>query len=104
MKVPITEDELRIISLTNYFSKVFEQFVMDWLMEYVGDKMDWGQFGGLTGNSTSHYLIELVNFILYNKDLPFLEVVQKWILKTSFLPFFSVLYTSLQLTITQSIP
>ena len=66
---PETEDQLRIISLTSYLSKVFEQYVVQWLMEYVGDKLDWGQFGGEKGSSISHYLIEFVNFILYNQDL-----------------------------------
>ena len=37
---PVTEDQLRIISLTSYWSKVFEQYVVHWLMDYVGDKMD----------------------------------------------------------------
>ena len=66
---PATEDQLRIISLTSYLSKVGEGFVIDWLMKYVGDKIDWGQYGGLKGNSITHYLIELTNFILYNQDL-----------------------------------
>ena len=66
---PKNEDQLRIISLTSYFSKVCESFVIDWLMEYVGDKIDWGQYGGLKGNSITHYLIEFTNFILYNQDL-----------------------------------
>ena len=35
-----TEDQLRIISLNSYLSKVFEQYVVEWLMEYVGNKMD----------------------------------------------------------------
>ena len=38
-------------------------------MEYVGEKLDWGQFGGEKGTSLSHYLIEFVNFILYNQDM-----------------------------------
>ena len=66
---PETEDQLRIISLTAYFSKVFEKYVMSWLLEYVGKKMDWGQYGGAKGCSISHYLIDLVNYILYNQDL-----------------------------------
>ena len=64
----MTEDDLRIISLTSFFSKVMEKFVLDWLMIYVGHKMDPKQFGGLKGNSISHYMIELINFILYNPD------------------------------------
>ena len=69
VKTPETEDELRIISLTNHFSKTFEQFVMDWLMVYVGDKIDPSQFGGMKDSSISHYLIEFTNFVLYNQDL-----------------------------------
>ena len=63
---PVTEDQLRIISLTSYWSKVFEQYVVQWLMECIGDKMDWGQYGGEKGSSISHYLIEFVNYVLYN--------------------------------------
>ena len=40
-----------------------------WLMKYVSKKLDPDQFGGLKGNSISHYLIEMTNFILYNQDL-----------------------------------
>ena len=66
---PISEDQLRIISLTSYLSKVLEQFVVIWLLEYVGTQMDWGQYGGAKGSSISHYLIDFVNFILFNQDL-----------------------------------
>ena len=66
---PVTEDQLRIISLTSFLSKVFEQFVMTWLLKYLGKIMDWGQYGGTKGCSTSHYLVDLVNYILYNQDL-----------------------------------
>ena len=38
-------------------------------MEFIGDKLDKDQFGETQGNSITHYLIELVNFILYNQDL-----------------------------------
>ena len=66
---PVTEDQLRIISLTNYLSKVFEQYVMLWLLEYIGNQMDCSQYGGTKGSSISHYLIDFVNYILYNQDL-----------------------------------
>ena len=68
MKNPASEDNLRIISLTSYFSKVFEQLVINWLMFYVVDQLDWGQYGGEKGSSISHYLIDLVNFIKYIQD------------------------------------
>ena len=66
---PISEDQLRIISLTPFFSKVFEQYVVTWLLEFIGDKIDWGQYAGFKGSSISHYLIDFVNFILFNQDL-----------------------------------
>ena len=65
---PETEDDLRPISLTSFFSKVAEHFVVMWLMEYIEDKMDFRQYGGSKGNSITHYLIEFINFILLNQD------------------------------------
>ena len=41
-----------------------------WLLEIIGDKLDFRQYGGMKGNSVSHYLIELVNFILHSQDRP----------------------------------
>ena len=66
---PESEDELRNISLTHFFSKVFEKFMISWLMFYVGDKIDPKQYGGMKKTSITHYLIDLINFILYNQDL-----------------------------------
>ena len=43
---PESEDDLRNISLTHFFSKVFEKFMISWLMHYVGDKIDPKQYGG----------------------------------------------------------
>ena len=65
---PEDEDDLRPISLTPFFSKVMEHFVVTWLMEIIGEKIDFRQYGGIKGNSISHYLIELLNFILFNQD------------------------------------
>ena len=42
--------------------------MVTWLLEFIGDKIDFRQYGGTKGNSVSHYLIELINFILYNQD------------------------------------
>ena len=66
---PTSEQELRIISLTPFLSKTFEQITLDWLLPYISDKIDWNQYGGIRGTSVSHYLIELITFILYNQDL-----------------------------------
>ena len=66
--MPASEEELRPISLTAYFSKVTEHFVVMWLMEFIKDKIDFRQYGGVKGNSITHYLIEFINFILMNQD------------------------------------
>ena len=66
--LPETEDDLRPISLTPFFSKVTEQFVVTWLLQFIGDKIDFRQYGGRKGNSITHYLIEFINFILSNQD------------------------------------
>ena len=66
--LPLTEDDLRPISLTPFFSKVTEHFIVMWLLEYIGDKIDFRQYGGLKGNSITHYIIEFINFILSCQD------------------------------------
>ena len=66
--IPETEDDLRPISLTAFFSKMAEHFVVDWLLEYIKDKIDFRQYGGMKGNSIAHYIIEFINFILLNQD------------------------------------
>ena len=45
-----------------------EHFVVVWLLEYIGDKIDFRQYGGLKGNSITHYIIEFINFILSSQD------------------------------------
>ena len=66
---PMSESDIRIVSLTNWSSKILEKFVVEWLWEVIGEKIDPKQFGGKKKVSTVHYLIEFVTFILYNWDL-----------------------------------
>ena len=68
-KMPESESELRIISLTPFLSKTFERIVYDWLIHFIGNKMDWNQYGGTKGSSSSHYIIDMITYILYNQDL-----------------------------------
>ena len=65
---PESEDDLRPISLTPFFSKVTEHFVVMWLLEYIEHLIDIRQYGGVKSNSITHYLIELLNFILSNQE------------------------------------
>ena len=65
---PESEDDLRPISLTAFYSKVTEHFVVMWLLEYIEDKIDFRQYGGSKGNSITHYLIQFINFILSKQD------------------------------------
>ena len=41
---------------------------MMWLLEFISEKIDFRQYGGLKGNSITHYLIEFINFILSCQD------------------------------------
>ena len=53
---------------TPYFSKVYESFVCDWLMEKIQPYLDQDQFG-MKGLSITHYLIKFLHFIQGNLDL-----------------------------------
>ena len=39
-----------------------------WLLKFIEKQIDFRQYGGMKGNSITHYLIEFVNFILSNQD------------------------------------
>ena len=65
---PDSEDDLRNISLTPDLSKDYENFLAEWLMPFIRNRIDPGQFGGLKGHSTSHDLITLYDFILSHTD------------------------------------
>ena len=65
---PTSEDELRNISKTPFFSKVYESFLAEWLLETVEPYLDPGQCG-LRGSSITHYLIQLLQFVFSTLDL-----------------------------------
>ena len=67
--LPQSEDDLRPISLTAFFSKLMEQYVVNWLLEFIGSKMDFRQYWGTKGNSICHYLIEFITFILHQQEM-----------------------------------
>ena len=55
---------MRKISSTSDFSKLFESFLKDWIMEDVSEKIDIGQFGGISGTGTEHLIVCLVDRVL----------------------------------------
>ena len=59
---PETEDSLRNIAKTPFFSKVLESFVAEWLLSYIKPYLDPNQCG-MKGLSTTHYLIKFLHFI-----------------------------------------
>ena len=64
---PESESDLRVISKTPYFSKLYEAFVCDWLMKIIKPYLDPDQFG-VKGSSITHYLIQYLHFIYKSLD------------------------------------
>ena len=60
--------DLRKISSTSDYSKVYESFLKDWIMEDVSQNIDIGQFGGQSGLGTEHMIVCLVDRILQLLD------------------------------------
>ena len=65
---PNSEDDLRPISRTFFFSKVYESFVSEWLLPFIQPFMDPGQYG-MKGSSIVHYLIKFLHFVHSSLDL-----------------------------------
>ena len=66
--VPQDLNDLRNISCTALFSKVYESFVLGWLTEQVGMRAN--QMGGMRGAGTEHYLVELYQLVLESLEDP----------------------------------
>ena len=60
--------DLRKISSTSDYSKLFEGYLKEWIMEDVSDKIDIGQFGGMAGVGTEHMIVCFVDRILQLLD------------------------------------
>ena len=56
--------DLRKISCTSDYSKIFESFLKDWIIEDVFNKLDIGQFGGRKGMGTEHMIVCILDRIL----------------------------------------
>ena len=68
MVKPKELSDLRKISCTSDYSKLFEGILKDWIIEDIAEKFDIGQFGGQHGLGTEHLLVCLVDRILYLLD------------------------------------
>ncbi len=68
LKNPITIKDLRKISCTSDFSKLFERFLRNWILEDIEPNLDPAQYGNQKGTGTDHMLISLVDKILSHLD------------------------------------
>ena len=66
--IPQGINDLRNISCTALFSKVYESFVLGWLNEQVGMRAN--QLGGMRGAGTEHYLVEMYQLVLESFEDP----------------------------------
>ena len=59
---------MRKISCTSDFSKIFEGFLKNWILEDVSENLDIGKFGGQTGLGTGHMIVCFIDRILHLLD------------------------------------
>ena len=57
VSLPKSEDDLRNLGLTPFFSKRLEWFLIKWIWPYIEHHIDVDQLGGLPGCSVSHYFM-----------------------------------------------
>ena len=65
---PKEVSDLRKISCTSEYSKVYEGFLKDWILEDIQKNIDIGQFGGQSGIGTEHMIVCLLDRILHLLD------------------------------------
>ena len=65
---PQSEDDLRNLGLTPFFSKRLEWFLIQWIWPYINHHIDLDQLGGLPGCSVEHYLVLMLDFIYRHLD------------------------------------
>ncbi len=68
IKNPLLEKDLRKISGTSDFSKLFEKFLMKWILDDIGPNLDPAQHGNMKGTGTEHFLVKLVDSIKKHLD------------------------------------
>ena len=58
---PQSLKDIRKITCTSDFSKVFESFLKQWIIEDIQNKINATQFGGFKGVGTEHLLVSFVD-------------------------------------------
>ena len=64
----ITEDDIRTLGLTAFFSKRLEAFLIRWIWPYILPHLSHDQMGGIPGSSVVHYLTKMLHWILEKLD------------------------------------
>ena len=67
---PTSEGDTRPFSLTPCLSKTLEDFVVQWLIADIRDKIDPDQFGCLKGTSTTYCLLDMIHTWLLHLESP----------------------------------
>ena len=75
--MPQSADDVRNISCTQLFSKVYESFVLSWLGS--SSSLRPNQYGGVRGSGTEHFLVQLWQDILENSDDSRASTLISWI-------------------------
>ena len=64
VKNPKTITDLRKISSTSEYSKLFEGFLKDWILEDISPHIDPSQYGNQEGTGTDHMMVALLDKVL----------------------------------------
>ena len=65
---PQDVSDLRKISCTSDYSKLFEGFIKDWVMADISHSLDIGQFGGQEGIGTEHMIVCFLDRVIQLLD------------------------------------
>ena len=60
--------DVRKIASTSDFSKIFEKYLKEWILEDISDNLSASQYGGKKGTGTEHVIVNFVDRILQMLD------------------------------------
>ena len=67
-KNPKVIKDLRKISCTSDYSKLFKRFLKNWILEDIQADLDPAQFGNQKGTGTEHMLVKMLDKIITHLD------------------------------------